>query len=575
MGRPVLLAVDDDPEVLARLRRELLGRYGEGYRVECEASVEAGVAALERCKARGEDVALVLADQWMAEANGHEFLERTRLAFPGAKRVVLIEWRAWGERRSAEAILRFMTLGVIDSYLIKPWWEYPDENFHRTVTQFLYEWARSHRSGVAEVSVVGEPSSTRSHEVRDILQRNGAFHAFYPVDSEEGRRLLGRSGLTSSRLPVVVMLDGQVLVDPSNAEIARAFGVSTGPHRSSYDVVVVGGGPAGLAATVYGASEGLSTLAVEREAVGGQAGSSSLIRNYLGFPWGVSGSELAQQAYLQAWVFGATVSFMIEAVGLRRGREGLTVELSDGTRVRSGAVIIATGASYRRLGVPSLEALLGAGVFYGAAVTEARAMAGREVYVVGGANSAGQAAVHLSRYASRVTLVVRGWSLTDSMSDYLVREIGSTPNVDVRLNTRVVGGGGEGRLRELVLEDSALGSVETVPAAALFVLIGAEPRTGWLPEEIVRDGRGFVLTGEDLQREGLPGRSLERVPMPLETSVPGVFAVGDVRYGSVKRVASAVGEGSIAIQMVHRHLSAAPHDAGDPIDEAARGNQNL
>jgi thioredoxin reductase (NADPH) len=512
---------------------------------------------LERCKADGGDVALVLAGQWMAETSGPEFLEGARLIFPTAKRVLLTAWRGWEDPRSAEAILRSMTLGGIDSYLIKPWWDYPDENFHRTITQFLYEWARSHRSGVAEISVVGNRRSPRSHEVRDLLQRNGTFHAFYPVDSEKGQELLARSGQTSTRLPVVIMLDGRVLVEPTNTEIAQAFGVSTGPQRRSFDLVVVGGGPAGLAATVYGASEGLSTLTLEREAVGGQAGSSSLIRNYLGFPWGVSGSELAHQAYLQAWVFGATVSLMIEATGLRREGEQLVVDFSDGTEVKSKAVVIATGASYRRLGVSSLETFLGAGVFYGAAVTEARAMEGQEVYVVGGANSAGQAAMHLSKYASRVTLLVRGGSLSASMSDYLIKEIEATSNIGVRLNTRVVDGGGKGRLEHLVLEDSALWSNETVPAAALFVLIGAEPRTGWLPEGVLRDERGFVLTGQDLQHDGLPppGWFPRRAPMPLETSVPGVFAVGDVRRGSVKRVASAVGEGSVAIQMVHGHLA--------------------
>src|SRR5215213_4762808 len=555
--KPVLLAVDDEAHAFAKIARELSDRYGKGYRVVCEASAEAGIEELERCKADSEDVALVLAAQWMAEMSGPEFLERARLIFPTAKRVLLTAWRGWEDRRSAEAILRSMTLGGIDSYLIKPWWEYPEENFHRTITQFLYEWARTHRSGVAEISVVGERSSPRSHEVRDLLQRNGAFHAFYPVDSDEGQELLARSGQTSAQLPVVIMLDGQILVDPSNAQIAQAFGVSTSPQLRSVDLVVVGGGPAGLEATVYGASEGLSTLTVEREAVGGQASSSSLIRNYLGFPWGVSGSELAQQAYLQAWVFGATVSFMFEASRLRREGDGLVVTFSDGTEVKSKAVVIATGASYRRLGVPSLETLNGAGVFYGAATTEARALGGQEVYVVGGANSAGQAAMHLSKYASRVVLLVRGSSLAANMSDYLIKEIEATDTVEVRLNTRVIGGGGKGGLESLILRDFASGSTETVSAAALFILVGAEPHTAWLPEEIERDERGFVLTGGDLLWDGrlTEGWDLERPPMPLETSVPGVFAVGDVRHGSVKRVASAVGEGSIAIQMVHGHLN--------------------
>jgi thioredoxin reductase (NADPH) len=356
-----------------------------------------------------------------------------------------------------------------------------------------------------------------------------------------------------------VLFDGRVLVDPSNEEAADALNTAEDrPEReeTDFDVVVVGGGPAGLAAAVYGSSEGLSTLVLEGEAIGGQAGTSSMIRNYLGFAQGISGQELAYQASRQASLFGARFRLMRSATGIRREEERLHVTLSDGTEVRARAVIVATGAAYRRLGVPDLEALNGAGVFYGAATTEARALEGQEVYVVGGANSAGQAAVHLSKYASNVTLLVRGDSLEASMSDYLIRVIEDAENIRVRLHARVVGGGGEGRLERLALQDSASGLVATVEAAALFVLIGAEPRTGWLPDEITRDQRGFILTGGDLPKGRPPTdrRGPKRPAMPLETSMHGVFATGDVRHGSVKRVASAVGEGSVAVRMVHEHL---------------------
>jgi thioredoxin reductase (NADPH) len=346
-------------------------------------------------------------------------------------------------------------------------------------------------------------------------------------------------------------------VDPTNREVADALvGAEPSPKRQRCDVVVIGGGPAGLAAAVYGASEGLDTVVVEREAVGGQAGASSLIRNYLGFPRGVSGQKLTYQAFQQAQLFGAEFRVMRQATGLRREDGGLVVTLSDGKELAGRAVVVATGASYRRLGVPSLEALNGAGVFYGAATAEARSLEGQEVYVVGGANSAGQATMHLSKYASRVTLVVRGSSLEAGMSDYLVREVEDADNVRVRLNTRVVGGGGEGRLERLALDDTAVGRAETVPAAALFVLIGAEPLTGWLPEEIACDEEGFILTGGDIPDGGHQKdlRAPKRLSMPLETSMRGVFATGDVRHGSVKRVASAVGEGSIAIRLVHDYL---------------------
>ena len=420
--------------------------------------------------------------------------------------------------------------------------------------------------------VVGEQWSPRSHELRDLLGRNGVLHSFYPADSERGRELLARVGRSPARLPVVVFFDGQVLVDPANADIADACGVNPSleqEEQASFDLVVIGAGPAGLAAAVYGASEGLDTLVVEGEAIGGQAGTSSLIRNYLGFPWGIGGAELARRAAERAWLFGATFTFMNHATDLRHSADGLEVILSCGNTVAARAVIVATGASYRRLGIPRLEALRGVGVFYGAAVAEAKAMQGQDVYVVGAGNSAGQAALHLSKYASRVTLLVRGDSLARSMAEYLITEIEASRNIEIRLNSRVVDGGGEGRLERLVLEDLASGLTETISAAGLFVLIGAQPHTGWLPEEIERDGDGYVVTGPDLAREAPEAWPLERAPLMFETSMPGAFAAGDARYGSVKRVASAVGAGAIAVQSVH-DLDGSSGDPVRPEGEGAR-----
>jgi thioredoxin reductase (NADPH) len=559
---PMLVAVDGGTVSFRRIEYELEKRYGEDYRVVVVPSSKWGIKRLGELKAAGEEVALVLADQWMPDMSGTEFLARARHLFPVAKRALLVEW---GDETAREPILRSMTLGHIDYYVHKPE-RSGDEHFHRLISESLYEWSKAHRPAFQEIRVVGEQWAPRSHELRDLLARNELSYAFYSADSEEGRELLVQIGHGSGKLPVLVLFDGQVLVDPSNTELGdAAYGVAPSLERSSFDLVVIGAGPAGLAAAVYGASEGLGTLIVEGEAVGGQAGTSSLIRNYLGFPWGVGGSELASRATEQARLFGATFVYMHHATGLRRAGHDLAVSLSSGNEVTARAVVVATGASYRHLGIPSLEALHGAGVFYGAAVAEAQVMEGQEVYVVGGANSAGQAAMHLSKYASRVTLLVRGGTLAASMSEYLITEIEAAENVAVRLNTQVVEGGGKGRLERLVLRDSASGRTETVPAAALFVLIGAEPHTDWLPREVVRDERGYVVTGKDLSRYGQPRRGwhLERLPLLLETSMAGVFAVGDVRQGSVKRVASAVGEGSIAVQLVHEYLKSDSRVEGD------------
>ena len=550
--KPVLLAVDT-AEPFCEVERELRDRYGNDYLVVCESSAEAGIRRLRELKATGEEVAVVLAEQWMPGMTGVEFLSHTRKFYPSAKRALLV---AWGDRTASEPILQAMALGRIDYYVNKPWGSH-DERFHRTIGEFLYDWAKDRLPKFEAIRVVGEQWSPRSHELRDLLGRNGVLYTFHPSDSKEGKKLLAQVGHSSARLPVLVLFDGQVLVDPPNEEIADACGVTPTLEQWSYDLVVIGAGPAGLAAAVYGASEGLNTLIVEGEAVGGQAGSSSLIRNYLGFPSGVSGAELASRAAEQAWLFGATFLYMRRVTGLRREGGGLVVSLSCGNEVKTRAVIIATGASYRRLDVTSLEALHGTGVFYGAAVSEAQSVQGQEVYVAGAGNSAGQAVMHLSKYASRVTLLARGDSLAASMSEYLIKEIEASENIDVRFNTEAVDGGGEGRLEYLVLEDATSGLTEAVSAAALFVLIGAEPHTSWLPEEIQRDEKGYVVTGKDLSRYGSPRRGwrLERLPLLMETSMSGVFAVGDVRHGSVKRVASAVGEGAIAIQMVHEYLT--------------------
>jgi thioredoxin reductase (NADPH) len=563
---PVLLAVDEDAGALHDVERELLDRYGRHYRVICMRSPHEARARLEDLAAAGKEVALVLAGQWLSGMTGSELLDEARHLHPHAKRGLVIAWGGWGDQATGEAIFDSIAHGRIDHYLLRPSAS-PDELFHQAISSLLLEWAEARRASPYTIYVVGESWSGRAYELRDVLGRCAIPHAFCLADSSDGRALIAEAG-GGAKLPIVAFPDGTFLEDPSNAEIARAVGSPINPDRMEFDLVIVGAGPAGLSAAVYGASEGFGTLVVDEGGLGGQATLSTQIRNYLGFARGVSGRRLARNAYEQAWVFGANFAFMQRATDVRREQDGLVVTLSENDRVRTRAVLLATGARYRRLGIPPLEALNGAGVFYGDPASEAPAMADQDVYVVGGANSAGQAALYLARYARRVTLVARARSLGAGMSHYLVRQLEAAPRLQIRLGTEVVGGGGDAWLEHLVLRDCANGTEETVEAGGLFVMIGAHPCTDWLPREVERDARGFVLTGADLRDEH--AWPLDRKPLPLETSIPGVFAAGDVRHGSVKRVASAVGEGSAAIQLLHRLFATERlHPRGRPKEPTA------
>ena len=557
MSDPVILAVDADPAGLAGIERELLDRYSRHYDVVCTASAAEARDRLTQFRENGNDVAVVLAGKEVDDPSCSELLAEVRRLHPHAKRALLVGWGEWGFRETGDAILEAIEHGKIDHYVVRPVAP-PDELFHHSISTFLLEWAEERRTAPYAIQVVGDSWSGRAAALRNVLERCAFPHAFCLADSDEGRRLLEGSS-RGTELPVVILPDGTTLTNPSDVELTRATGSSVEPGEGEVDLLIVGAGPAGLSAGVYGASEGLRTLIVDTHGIGGQARSSSLIRNYLGFPRGVSGGVLARQAYEQAWVFGARFAFMQHVTGLRADADRLVATLSEGATVSARAVVLATGVAYRRLGIPVLEALAGAGVFYGGSGSDVHRMSGQDVYVLGGANSAGQEALHLARYARRVTLVVRG---TPGMSHYLVRQLAATPNVEIRLGTEIVGGGGDGWLTHLVLRDRASGAETPVAADGLYLSIGARPHTEWLPAEIARDDRGFVLTGADVPRDTWP---LERDPLPLETSMPRVLAVGDARHGSVKRVASAVGAGSIAIQVVHRLLEA--DDASAPVDE--------
>jgi thioredoxin reductase (NADPH) len=551
MPRPIFMLVADDEPRRGALHRDLSRRYEADYEVISVASAGAALARLGDLAAAGAEVALLIADEHLAGTPAVDFLVRAHEQHRGAKRILLIDRGNWSAAHPAVAA---MAVGQIDYHLYVPW--RPLERFlYPAVAEFLSAWDSAREPSFVAFRIVGPAHSPRAHRLREDLSRASIPYSFLENSSEEGRALLREHHLEGAEVPVVVCRDGSALVDPSHADLMETLGFRPDPGMRSCDVAVIGAGPAGLAAAVYAASEGLVTLMVEPELPGGQAGTSSLIRNYLGFPHGLSGGSLTNRAIEQAWLFGAS-TMLARASGLAAQGPERVVHLAGGGQVTARAVVIATGVTWRRLGVPALEALVGAGVFYGAAGAEARAMAGRDVYVIGAGNSAGQAALHLSRYAASVTMAVRGPGLSATMSNYLITEISKTPNIRVRTGTEVTGGQGQCSLETLTLRERGSGTAETVPAAALFVMIGAEPRTGWLDGRVQRDGQGFVLTGRDLDRAG--GWPLDRPPLLLETSMPGVFAAGDVRHRSIKRVASAVGEGATAIQLVHEYLQAGP-----------------
>ena len=547
--RMAILTVDDDPAVSRAVARDLRRRYGEQYRIVRAESPSAGLDALGQMKLRGDLVAVILADYRMPEQSGIDFLEQAMDIYPGARRVLLTAYADTG------AAIDAINVVDLDHYLLKPW-DPPEEKLYPVVDALLEAWEASDHRPVPETKVVGHRWSARSSEVREFLARNQVPYRWYSTEEAEGQRLLAAAGADGLVLPVVITPDGDPLVEPTDAELASRVGLATTPSKDFYDLIVVGGGPAGLGAAVYGASEGLRTVLVERLASGGQAGQSSRIENYLGFPDGVSGAQLTDRARRQATKFGAEVLTTREVTGLEVRGSARRVTFADGTFIDAHAVILATGVSYRRLDVPGLAGLTGRGVYYGSALTEATACLGQDVYVVGGANSAGQAALYLARSAKSVTLLVRGPSLEKSMSYYLIKRIADIPNITVRTCTEVTGASGEDHLEGLTLRDTATGTTETVDAQWLYLFIGAEPLTGWLDGVVVRDTRGFVVAGPDLSAGGERPRGwpLDRMPYDLETSGPGVFVAGDARAESAKRVASAVGEGAMAVMLVHRYL---------------------
>ena len=548
MTSAAVVAVSQDPVVLDAVRAQLVERYGRDYRIEGVGDPAAALVLLETLVEEESEVALLLAAPAAVEATNDALLDATHRLHPQAKRAWLVSANAWMDPRTAEAVRAAMTLGRVDHFVLEPG-PPPDEVFHEAVQSFLLEWARERRLVPQTVHIVGEEWSGRAYELRTVFEKCVVPHAFCLAESERGRELLAKAG-DDAELPLMALPDGRFLSNPSNAEIAAAAGAPPALDEDTFELLVVGAGPAGLSAAVYGASEGLRVVVVDAGGIGGQARSSSLIRNYLGFAKGVSGGKLAEEAYNQAAAFGASFVFMHRATALGRTGPELSLSLEGGRSIRARAVILAVGASYERLGIPALEELIGAGVFYGGPASEAPPLAGAEVYVVGGGNSAGQAALHLARYARRVTLLVRADTLDARMSHYLVQAIDATPQIEVHTGTVVTAGGGEGHLEWLVLHDLATGAEKRASADALFVLIGARPFTDWLPEQLAKDERGFLVTGDDVGRDW----PLERRPFSLETSMPGVLAIGDVRHGSVKRVAAAAGEGAIAIQFVHRLL---------------------
>jgi thioredoxin reductase (NADPH) len=551
-SRPAILTVDDDPSVSRAVARDLRRQYGEQHRIVRGESGEQALEALRELKLRGEQVAVILADYRMPQMNGIEFLEQAMDIFPFARRVLLTAYA------DTDAAISAINLVDVDHYLLKPW-DPPEEKLYPILDQLLADWRASARAPVPETKVIGHQWSRRSFEVRDFLARNRVPYRWYLADEPEARRLLTAAELGpdgEAVIPVVITPAGEVLTDPTEAQLAGHVGLSTDPAQDFYDVVIVGAGPAGLGAAVYAASEGLRTVLVEQLATGGQAGTSSRIENYLGFPDGISGSQLAERARRQAVKFGAEMISAREVVGIESRGPARVVRFTDGTTIEAHTAILATGVAYRLLDASGADLLVDRGVFYGAALSESLSCADQEVFVIGGANSAGQAALHLAQRCAKVTILVRGDSLATSMSSYLVDQIAATPTIEVRTCTSVVEAHGTDHLEGITLLDAATGAKETRPTQWMFVFIGAVPRTDWLDDLVARDHHGFVLAGPDLLVDGQrpAGWGLDRDPYPLETSVPGVFVAGDVRADSLKRVASAVGEGAMAVVLVHRYL---------------------
>lgn len=549
MPRPAILAVDDDPRVLFAVERDLRTRYGAEYRVLRSESGAAALGALEALRARGQVAALLISDHRMPEMDGVAFLGRAREIFPEAKRVLLTAYA------DTDAAIRSINETRLDHYLLKPW-DPPAERLYPALDDLLADWRAGYRPPFEGVRVVGHRWSPDAHRLRDFLSRNGVPYVWLDVEADVEAQVAARSLGEELVLPAVILPDGPPLTNPSNAELGERVGLRSRAEQPFYDLVVVGAGPSGLAAAVYGASEGLRTALIEREAPGGQAGMSSRIENYLGFPHGLSGGDLARRATDQARRLGAELLVPQEVTAIRVAENYRELDLSDGSCLRCAALLVATGVSYARLDVPGVDQLTGAGVYYGAAMTEAANCRGEDVFIVGGANSAGQAAMYFSRYARSVTMLVRGDGLVKSMSRYLIDQIGMTENIRVLPHARVVEALGETHLEGIVVRIEGEEDV-MMPARMLFTFIGATPRTDWLGDAVVRDGRGFVIAGPDLPRDErgrVRGWPLEREPYLLETSVPGVFVAGDVRYGSVKRVASGVGEGAIAVSFVHQYL---------------------
>jgi thioredoxin reductase (NADPH) len=543
--RPAILAVDDEPAVLAAVARDLRRGFGERYRVLRAQSGAEALDLLGETRRRGDQVALLIADQRMPGMSGTDYLVEARTVVPGAKRVLLTAYA------DTEAAISAINDVALDYYLLKPW-DPPEEQLYPVVEDLLTTWEAGAAADAGGVRLIGHRFSKDSHDLRDFVARNRVPARWLDVERDgEARELLQVAGVDAAGLPVAFLEDGTVLERPTVLELAERLGVAGRPAADHYDLVIVGGGPAGLAAAVYGASEGLRTIMVEREAPGGQAGQSSRIENYLGFPAGLSGSDLARRATDQARRLGAELLTVQDAVGLRAEGAGRIVQLSGGGELSAHCVLVASGVSYRQLDAPGFPDLTGAGIYYGAALAEARSCENQHVVVIGGANSAGQAAVHFSGFADRVTMLVRGESLAKSMSHYLVEQIGQLGNVDVRTRSSAVAAEGDGRLAALQVQGPD--GEERLEADACFVFIGASPRTDWLEGVVARDERGFILAGTDAQVDGWP---LGRDPYPLETTVPGVFVAGDVRARSIKRVASAVGEGSMAVSLIHQYLAA-------------------